>query len=558
MSLNDTKNSKKPSTNTGGSLSSESQPCPKPKYELVELVEVVKQDKRKWVKGVGMDCTDTAVITEHVERTDKNGAHFKQYINLKKNSMKAGPDDPNKRHPENGREIIFKARVKLQDGETGTLNGVKVVFKHTCTKAANRATPEATVWTDAELTGKEKGGFGTGRDAETSKNTNAKGWTPEISFYTSQYGGDQFEISAELDTSVEGSGAAAKKTQAKYEVWRKFWYQMTYFKDYSPSAPPVPQNAVDAYKEVFVEMGKANLEKKEFEETDITSVDLKKRTFVKEYMVKLNGSDVNKAAVIGYHNTVEFKKMRPHTGDDKAHKLTSNLIITNYQCDSVDADCATAVVVCELTSDPHEVIIPDAEIACNPPLKAGASFVISGEWSKTDEDSALSPPTHWHKEANLTDSDIEIDKTRTALNKIKVKRPAGAEVSDKVFIKLSILATKSFAGCAAGDGQVVCVYTGAATGLGTVKDYNETVGHEIGHLFFQSIEPVSPTPPARSLKDHPFQYVGHGGSGSHCRHNFQGGAKAGVGTYSRNARTTITSDGLGTALGPDFYHKVVD
>ena len=202
--------------------------CPLPEFELVELVEVVTQDKEKWVKGAGMDCTDTVVITEKVDRVDKNGAYFKQYINLEKNAMEAGPDDPDKRHPEYGREITFRARVKRKDDKTESLDGVKVTFKSKCTKAANRDTPDAAIWSDADAKftdNDQKEGFvSKGGGDTTSANTDDKGWTTPVTFYLSQYGGDQFEISAELDPSVKGSGAPAKKTQAKYEVWRKFWY----------------------------------------------------------------------------------------------------------------------------------------------------------------------------------------------------------------------------------------------------------------------------------------------------------------------------------------------
>jgi len=116
--------------------------CPKIEYELVELVEVVTQDKEKWVKGAAMDATDTTVITESVERVaaTKDDANFKQYINLGKDFEGAG-----KRRPEYGREITCKARVKQKNGNTDKLAGVKVNFSHKRTDGPNRS--GADIWT---------------------------------------------------------------------------------------------------------------------------------------------------------------------------------------------------------------------------------------------------------------------------------------------------------------------------------------------------------------------------------------------------------------------------
>jgi len=112
------------------------QPCPLKEIQLVELVEVVTQDKEKWVKGAAMDATDTKVITESVERAAKDGANFKQYINLDKDL-----EGQAKRHPEYGRNITLRARVKQKDGKTDQLANVKVNFSFKLTKGPNRSNP---------------------------------------------------------------------------------------------------------------------------------------------------------------------------------------------------------------------------------------------------------------------------------------------------------------------------------------------------------------------------------------------------------------------------------
>ena len=70
-------------------------PCPPVYYELIELVEVVTQNPvMKWVKGPAMATADAATLPNNVERTDKSGANFKQYINLKFNSMTNQTSNP--------------------------------------------------------------------------------------------------------------------------------------------------------------------------------------------------------------------------------------------------------------------------------------------------------------------------------------------------------------------------------------------------------------------------------------------------------------------------------
>jgi hypothetical protein len=521
MTISATKTPKKPSKTKGGSVKSAKQKCPEIKYLLADFVEVVTQNEEKWVKGAAKDLTDTSVIKTNVVRQADSDGNFRQYINIDPNIEGAA-----KRYPEYGREILFRARVKRGDGKTEKLAGVKVVLSSKCAKADNRATADAKIWSDASLTRGQKEGFDrSGGPYEKVVVTNAEGWTSQVSFIVSQYAGDQYKFTAKLHPTVKAASRRPPMPTKKYVVWRKFWYQMTYAHGYSP---PVPTTAVEAYKEVYAEMAKATPDKKQFRESDITNADLKPRTFVKEYMVKQGGSTTKDVAVIGYHNTSLFKAMRPST----AHKLTSNLIVAEYQCDSVDADCATSVSVFELTSSPQEITITGAKIICKPPLKANSKLVIRGEWSKT--------ANPWRRAGFLTDSDIEIDAGRSQLNKIKVKKPSAAGARDKVFIKLKVLATKSFAGCAAGNGQVVCVYKGTASGSGSTKDFNETVAHELGHLFNQT--PQSAKKPL-SLKKHQWQYVGHGGSGPHCRDGANLSVKKrGRKLYiaSQNTNTTIT------------------
>lgn len=512
--------------------------CKKVEYELVELVEVVTQNEEKWVEGAAMKPTDTTMLTKSIKREKDKDNHFRQYINLDRDL-----EGQAKRHPEYGPGISFRARIKRKDGKKEKLNGVKVKFKYNCTKAANRSAPDASVWSDADLTAGQKAGFGSkGGTADTTAQTDNKGWTSPVTFYTSAYGGDQFEISAELDPSVEGAtGAQPKKTGSKYEVWRKFWYQMTYANGFGAKQPT---GAGEAYAEVFAEAAKSS--EKQFEKTDLPD-DLKDRTFLKEYMVKKGGANKD-VAVIGAHNKNEFAKAPIYDNTKpKEHPLKANLIICEYQCDPATDNNGNPVYTglgkFQITRNGHEVTLPrgaGGPIVSKPTLRAGKNLVVKGEWSKK-----LIP---WHKEGDLKDENIDINPSRTSTLSVKIDLSKGGigaptpSSSQALYVKLQLDTAEGFLGESFGKGQILCVYypTAPAGEQGSEEDFNDTVAHEMGHMWSQTPEPTEqPT----SMKDHPLQYVAHGGSGSHCRHGAKGSLKKqgnSVYTASRNADTTIT------------------
>ncbi len=514
MSMSTSKTPSKPSTTSGGSISSATQKCPEIKYLLADLVEVVTQDEEKWVKGAAHGPTDTSAIKTSLNRTDKDqDGSFKQYINIDRDV-----EGQDKRHPEYGREVTFKARVKRGDGKTEKLDGVKIIFKNRCKKAANRDTPESTVWSNASLTGEQKEGFDSkGGTSTTTVQTDDKGWTSPVSFFFSQYGGDQFKISAELDPLVKAARRRPPKLTKIYVVWRKFWYQMTYAKGF---AAVQPAKAEKAYEEVFVEMVKSP--QKEFDEGDLPE-DLKKRTFLEEYQVKKGGADA-KVAVIGAHNKDEFVKEKFYKRDDpKGTPLKAHLIVCEYQCDPT----RSAIGKFKLKANGEAVTIAPGSgggIVCKPALRPNCKLVVKGEWSKTYRP--------WNKGGDIIDSCIEIYKTRPTTLTVKVDLSKGATVisgtvpvpsaSHPVYIKLKVETAKSFLGESFGKGQILCVYRPGADNAkptqANKQDYNNTVAHELGHMWNQTPKPANKPD---SMKDHPLQYIAHGGSGSHCRHGMQ-------------------------------------
>jgi hypothetical protein len=508
-----------------------SAPCPlADQYELVELIEIVVQDVEKFVKGAADETTDTTLVTLSVERKAKDGAAFKQYINLDPQLEGAA-----KCHPEYGRVIRFRARVKQKDGKTDKLSGVKVVFKRERVDGPQRTDPggtEPAIWSVANLTAAQQDGFGgPGGNAETSSITDANGWTSAVELHLSEFAGDQFKVSAQLDASVKGAaGSTPKKTKASYVVWRRFWYQMTYADGYAAQRPT---DAEAAFAEVFAEMVRAS--EKKFTKADLPA-DLQDRTFLPEYQLKQGGGNGIVANVGDNSNIGEFSSNAKMNLDVKPEQpVKGNLIVCEYQC---DASATSQLKDYKLTAAGQTITIAQGAggpIISKPAIRAGATLVAFGEWSLT--------AAPWTKGGNITDADVEIDAARASTLAVKINLPAGApapSVAHPVWVRLQLQTAESFLGWATAGGIVAVYQPSAAAGAqGSLVDFNDTTAHEFGHKFNQTPKPAKQPD---SLKDHPLQYVGHGGSGSHCRH----AATVGAGTpnwQDANEATPSPQDG---------------
>ena len=491
------------------------------KYDIVEIVEVIKQDGEKWVEGAAME---TSKIANKVKRSEKDDGNYKQFINIDQNV-----EGRKKRHPEYGRKIIFKARIKQISGKE-KLNRVSVKFSFNKVDGLNKS---GAVWNETSLTGSQKEGFkraGSGVK-ELVVHTNVEGWTSPVSFYLSEYGGDKFEILAELHPKMPGAGKKIK-TKAKYVVWKKFWYQLTYADGF---AIKDLTKAKEAYKEVFADVVLSG--KKEFKKTDLPA-DIQDRTFYKEYMLKKGKGD-NVVATIGSNNKLEFGKKPVFVKNNpKGHPLKANLIVCNYQCDSQPQ---TAEGIFKLTSNIQEVTLTKGKggpIICKPAIKAKTKLIAKGEWSK-----AKAP---WHKGSSIPEGAVEISKTRASTLTIKVDltkckkvpSPVPTEAAP-VYIKLKLETAESYLGESFGKGQILCVYRpGTIDGKqASETDYNDTVAHELGHMWNQT--PKRNLQP-NSLKNHPLQYVGHGGSGPHCMHGKENYEHNNTYSDEVEPKTTIT------------------
>ncbi len=543
MSLSVTKKSKKPSKTKGGAVKSGKQKCPEIKYELVDFVEVVTRDEAHWVKGPTDDLTDKSVIKKDVERKDKDDkGNFKQYINLGKDV-----EEKAKRHPEYGRKITFKARIKREDSKKEKLSGVLIKFSYDEKKADNRENSDSKIWKKPGLTGSQKPGLvSKGGPPITSVGTDANGWTPAVTFYTSAYGGDQYNISAQLHDTVKTSKSKKAKKTKNYVVWKRFWYQMTYASGFAAAEP---EKAKEAYEEVFAEM--INTPKKEFQESDFDSPDrlkkLKELTFMKEYQVKKKGGGTT-VAVIGAHNKKEFTKTKFYKKDDpKSTPLKANLIICEHQCDpAIDSrgrPAHSALGKFTLKKNGQKITLTSGSggsIVCNPPLRPGRKLVVKGEWSKKNRP--------WRRGGRIKDECITVYSGRSSTLRVKVDLSKGAtgkvpvpSDAHPIYIKLKVETAESFLGESFGKGQILCVYRpnedNAKPTQGNKQDFNNTVAHELGHMWKQTPRPRKEPD---SMKPHPLQYVGHGGQGPHCRDGMKSLDNKKGKELSEDASTTIT------------------
>jgi len=434
-------------------------PLKEGKVTLVELLEVVTRGDEGVVAGAG---AASGKLKTHTNRADKNGAAYKQYVNLDKD-VEGAP----KRRPEYARYIELKARVEVQGGLP---QGRNVKFTYELTKGKGRP---------ATLTGNPAEGFGgAGGAADYTAATNAEGWTDTVKFYLSEFAGDQFKITAEAEQDPGN-----KKQTAAYEVWRKFWYQTTRA---GTHAVPAPSTSVTAYEKVCAEMVRAD-------EVTYAKADAPPNTFYPGWMVKNGGGDAEES-VIGGHNREEFyKKFK----DEADKPVKGHLIICQHQWDPHgESDLLTINVNKNPTDELSLTLDGGAWNAGVVTPALSGNLVVVGTWSRGADSGPLAA------------ADIVIAKGRSALNRVRVKLPAGAPdpTTGPVTLQLKLAYGEFFAG-ESNRHQMLIKYDGVD------KKFNQVVSHEFGHGFGQT-PPDGKQPTA--LAKHPKQYTGRGGVGSHC------------------------------------------
>jgi len=481
------------------SAGSESPPKPPAeevqKFKLIELVEVVERGSLGSVAGAA-PASKAPDCPKILDRKEKDGGAFKQFVNVGKNVRGAA-----KRQPEHGRYVELRARIEWTSGDkTKSLAGKSVYWSYTMTKHSGGKRP-------ANLNGGQNPGFNAANGVKTVTNTtDDQGWTPVVKFYLSQFGGDKFTVSAQADEAEQGSASGTKLTTGQYVVWRKFWYQTTHARGRVIAAPA---KSVAAYKATAADMIAADTVT--YTKADVAAAN---RTFYPTWMVA-GGNDATDAVVIGGHNRDWFY------GKFKAQAsrpVKGHLILCDHQWDPAGS---TGLYAVPMKSTKEDVTLDlgawNAGIL-KPALKG--KLVAYGKWKVERRGKfreffhsigvAMGVVGEITREGDLSDDNFKVNAGRSGLNEVTVELPADCPNPKKypVTVEFKLRYGKYYAG-ESNVHQMLIVYT-----AGEDKEFNQVVSHEFGHGFGQSPRPG--TQPA-GLVNHPKQYTNeHGGVGSHC------------------------------------------
>jgi hypothetical protein len=164
------------------------------------------------------------------------GPGRKQYINL---DEKTDPDEP---HKEYGRALRFRARVAWDGDAAGCPLAGRHVYWYAVPDPANRAK----LWSPPEYEGFATVGS---RERRFVSEVDEQGWTPIVTFYLPQYGGDRFEIFATIDERFEGGTSAGA-----FVVWRRLWFDLVEMKrsnGLDVARFEMPPACLDAYRSAY-------------------------------------------------------------------------------------------------------------------------------------------------------------------------------------------------------------------------------------------------------------------------------------------------------------------
>jgi len=441
---------------------------PKPvqnKAILSEFVEVVNRAGQGSIVVTGAGPRSEHLIP-HLMRQDKHEQFYKQFVNINKDIEGLA-----KSRAEYGPYIEIKARVTV-DGKPKA--GESVVFSYR--RHAGEFSPS--------LVSEEKEGFHSkGGPSTCTAITGHDGWTSNEVFYFSAYAGDCFELFA---TGPDGNTLKI----GTYQVWRKFWYQMTHA---GQQLVLQPVQAEDAYAQVFAQMM--------FTQTvQIPQASAPARSFYPAWMAQFppGSGGAESVFIVGPHNSKElFQQLIPES--DKPVK--AHLVL----CDAVwrEKTRPAPVEVFTIYSSPSKRLILKLDGTENAgllkPTLSGVPLVINGSWSSQ------------HEKGVLTDENILLEQAgrsdETSFRQIKIVLPSDApqpSINNPITIRLQLRHAFCLGGYSENENIVIL------NDVNNPKLFNDTVTHELGHSFNQTPERGFQS---KSLPDHPNQYTIQG---THC------------------------------------------
>jgi hypothetical protein len=262
------------------------------------------------------------------------------------------------------------------------------------------------------------------------------------------------------------------------KVWRKFAYQKVKVAGRTfPSTDP----AENVYGRVRAEM----LKRPSLTHSKSDVKAMARPALLPEYMFKVNGSN-NPALNVSDANTAQFFAGVAAEGE---HPIKIPIITCDFNW-ALERNSAAVVAINNLrTTDFPRAVATDCHV-CDPPLQGGLLFV-SGDWAAAEWDATLNAGAgDW---ANIRRGDlsanVSIDRNRTSINHVSISLPAGvgaATADTRIFLSNIVVrgAPKHYLGGYNIDGnrRIVCVFDPNNT-----TDYQNTVIHEIGHGFHQTL-----------------------------------------------------------------------
>ena len=421
-----------------------------------------------------------------------------QFINL--------PEDA--ANENQGRKVVVKAQVDPPAA------GVTVHWAFEEHSALKWATDDKAAFNASGLGASLQAGFKTAGTKTATSTTDGSG-VAEIDFLLSRYGGDEYVVGVGF-SEADAKDTVGGEKSPKLVVFRRVWYQMTH--DEGLTIPDVP-NARAAYKRVSSELIATT--PKKFKKADAPA-----RTYYPEFMMIPPGGADTEVAVIGSHNKVAFQGNFVPEADKpvKAH-----LIICEHQWDEGGT---TATVNVEIDKSPSGEISMSKSVF-KPALSGG--LVVTGTWAAADGSAS----------GTLSEADVLLEKGRTSRRRVKVKLPGGAPTptaAKKVKVKLKLRAADGpFLGESGTPHMLIVLEKSDPV------DFQNTVGHEIMHGLNQTVE-AGKQPDG--LPNHPHQYTGHGGSGSHCNTVLGAGGK-----HSKGTEATVDGEKVFTTGICAMFHS---
>lgn len=196
------------------------------------------------------------VIIHNSAETRRAVSGRSQYINLDDQV------DTSHAHPEYGRLIRFRARVEWESGDRSRPLSGHNVYWYFRPGGSNK-----TGLAQSARASFDSAGSGT---TQKQTSTDGQGWTPVVPFYLSQYNGDIFNVFATLESSYSGGLPAGP-----YEVWKKFWYQVTEMQDGSGGVYDLPGAVKSAfesgYQSVKIELNEQTPRRRDTHVANLTS-----------------------------------------------------------------------------------------------------------------------------------------------------------------------------------------------------------------------------------------------------------------------------------------------